>query len=155
MVRLHSCRPVTIGERFLAAAPISALAGWITAATIVNVASALDGAGIQPGDQAVPLAAAAVAVGGLAAVAALALNGGIPWYAVAFCWALVGIAIGHEARGPAPLLAGVCVIGVSAVLTVTILKLRKPGNFTAWFGGGEPAAWRRVIKENQQQTRNG
>ena len=79
------------GERWLAALVLSALAAWLTAASIVNVSAALAYSGLG-GDFKIAWAAAVmVAIGGIIAAFATLKSRGNPWYALVFCWALFGI----------------------------------------------------------------
>lgn len=130
---LGRTRLTSTTDRYLVAAPISALAAWITAATIVNIASSLNAAGVTGGDQVVELASAAVAVTVLAVVTTLALTRGNPWYAAVSCWALAGVAVGHERRPDVPLLIAVCAAGAAIILATALIQLRKPGALASWF----------------------
>src|SRR5690606_19490690 len=71
---------LTAGERFLAALPLSALAAWLTAASIVNIAGTLTFYGFRPPIDPVLLGAGIVGVGGLIAAGAVAGGRGNPWY---------------------------------------------------------------------------
>lgn len=81
----------TTGQRWLVALPLSALAAWLTAATIVNIAASLRFHGVEAGDAAPLVSAAVVIVGGAVAALALARGGGNPPYALVFLWALSAI----------------------------------------------------------------
>ncbi len=121
---------LTRAQRWLAVLPLSALAAWLTAATIVNVAASLRFHGVDAGDAAPAISAAAVIVGGTIAAMALARGKGNLPYALVFLWALSGIyAAGGQIAGIVALAAG-----VSALLVIagTIAGLRRARGNT-WF----------------------
>jgi hypothetical protein len=114
--RLSPWQPGLPGaDRWLAALPLSALAAWLTAATLVNVAAALRFHGVEAGAAAPALAAAVVLVGGAVAAAALLRGGGSPPYALVFLWALAAIyAAGGQAAGVIAAATGVAALLVVA-----------------------------------------
>lgn len=115
----------TLGERWLIVLPLTALAGWLTAATIVNIAATLRFHGIEAGPAAPDIAAALVIVGGLIVAAALISAQGNPPYALAFLWALAGIyAAGGQVSG---LVAAATAIAAIVVISATIVGLRRGG----------------------------
>jgi hypothetical protein len=82
----------TGAERWGAVLPLSALAAWLTAAAIVNVAATLRYYGIDAGPDSAPLISALIVViGGVFAAAALARGKGNPPFAMIFLWALTAI----------------------------------------------------------------
>lgn len=87
---------LTPGERWCAAVPLSALAGWLTVATTVNVAASLRFHGVEGGDAAPAIAAAVVIAAGAIAGIALWRGRGNPAYAAVLLWALSAI---HAAGG--------------------------------------------------------
>jgi len=90
----------SVAERWGAILPLSALASWLTAASIVNVAATLRYYGVDAASDVAPLTSAAIiVVGGLIAAAALARGKGNPPFALVFLWALAAIfaAGGQEA----------------------------------------------------------
>lgn len=90
----------SVAERWGAILPLSALASWLTAASIVNVAATLRYYGVDAAPDVAPLISAAIiVVGGLIAAAALARGKGNPPFALVFLWALAAIfaAGGQEA----------------------------------------------------------
>lgn len=128
-------------RRWIVAAPISGLAAWITAATIVNVASALKGLGIDGGTQAPAIGAAVIAAGVAVAVTVLIRNRGNPWFAAVFCWALVGVtAASLEPARLAPPVTIVAVGGIIAVAGAAVLTLRRSGAARHWFGNSASSA---------------
>jgi hypothetical protein len=117
--------PFTAGERWFAVLPLSALAAWLSAATIVNVAAALRFHGVQADDLAPTISAAVVVVGGTIAAVALARGRGNPPYALVFLWALAAI---HAAGGQTS--TGVAVASIVAaglVVGGAIVGLRRGG----------------------------
>jgi hypothetical protein len=71
--------------------PLSALAAWLTAATIVNVAATLKYYGVDASEAAPLVAAAVIITGGSIAAVAVWRGSGNPWYALVFTWALAAI----------------------------------------------------------------
>ena len=124
-------RPFTSGERWCAVLPLSALASWLTAATIVNITAALKFHGVEGGEATPIIAAAIIVVGGVIAAAALLRIEGNPFYAIVFLWALAAIdsSGGQEAQVVA------LATGISAMLVIaaTIMGLRA-GGARRWFG---------------------
>jgi hypothetical protein len=79
------------GERWLAYLPLSALAAWLTVATIVNISASLRFHGVEAGEAGPTIAAALVVVGGVIAAAALYFGRGNLPYALVFLWGLAAI----------------------------------------------------------------
>lgn len=120
----------TRSERWLAVLPLTALAGWLTAATIVNVTAALRFHGVEAGGNAPILAAGLVVTGGLIAAGALVSSHGNPPYALVFLWALAAIyASGGQASGP---VAVATLVAAIIVILATIAGLRR-GGVDHWF----------------------
>ncbi|MBY8823301.1 hypothetical protein [Sphingomonas colocasiae] len=78
-------------DQMLVVLPLSALAAWLTAATIVNIAAVLGHSGLEAGEAAPMLGGAVILAGGLIASAAIWRGHGNPWFAIVFLWALAGI----------------------------------------------------------------
>ncbi|WP_394268825.1 hypothetical protein [Qipengyuania sp.] len=114
---------LTAGQRWLAMVPLCALAAWLTAATIVNIAASLRYHGIEAGDLAPLIAAGVIVVGGIIAAAALLAGGGNLPYALVFLWALAAIYAAGGQQQPAIALA----TGAAAILVVgaTIAGFRR------------------------------
>ncbi|ANY19674.1 hypothetical protein A6F68_01156 [Tsuneonella dongtanensis] len=125
-------RPLATRERWLVMLPLSALAAWLTAATIVNVTSALTfygwgGNGSQPA-----LAAAIIIVGGVIAALAVYRERGNPVYAAVFLYALFAI---HADGGQrASLVAFATLAAALTVIFATVAALRHVDNRRRWFG---------------------
>lgn len=123
---------LTSGERWFAALVLSALAAWLTAASIVNISATLVYHGIG-GGFAYPLAAAAmVAIGAIIAALAVVRSRGNPWYALVFCWALLAIYFrgGQEAQS----IAVACIFGGVVVLLGLFAGISNPDNRRHWLG---------------------
>ena len=107
--------PLRRDQLWLLAAPLGLLAGWVSVAAFVNLASALDRAGIAAlRDPASPLSPALVAVATATALAVIVRTRPFPTYALAVVWALVAVLArnGAEATG---LTAGVGALLVAAL----------------------------------------
>jgi hypothetical protein len=119
------------GERWLAVLPLSALAAWLSAATIVNIAASLRFHGLEAGGGAPLVAAAVVLVGGIIAALALLRTLGNPPYALVFLWALVAIyAAGGQQEALVALAAGGAAL---LVIAGAVIGLRRGGG-AHWFG---------------------
>ncbi len=123
-------------ERWLTALVFSALAAWVSAASIVNISASLVYYGVGGGDVgegAYPLAAAImVAIGGVIAAMATVRSRGNPYYAAVFCWALVAIYFrgGQEAAS----IAYACMGAGVLVVLGAFIGIAKPQNRRHWLG---------------------
>lgn len=121
----------TRAERWLVVLPLSALAAWLTVATIVNIAAALRFHGVDAGGAAPALAAAVVLVAGAIAATALVAGRGNPPFALVFLWALAAIyAAGGQAAG---LVAAATALAALAVVVGAAAGLQR-GGAQRWFG---------------------
>lgn len=119
-------------ERWLVALLFSALAAWLTAATIVNITASLVYHGIG-GGMAYPLVTAGlIVVGGVIAAGAVAGSRGNPWYAAVFCWALLAISQRGGQLFDGILIA--CAVAAVLVITALIAGLRVRANRQHWLG---------------------
>ncbi len=111
-------RALTRGESWCAYLPLSALASWLTAASIVNITASLRFHGVEGGDASAVIAAAVIAVGGAIASIALPKGRGNMPYALVFLWALAAIyAAGGQAAAPVAIaVAAAAALVVTAVL---------------------------------------
>ncbi len=117
-------------ERWFVGLVFSALAAWLTAASIVNVSATLVYYGIG-GGFAYPLAAAAmVTIGGIIAAMAVVRSRGNPWYALVFVWALTAIYFrgGQEAAS----IAVACGFSAVVVALAALVGLTNPDNRRHW-----------------------
>jgi benzodiazapine receptor len=114
----------TLAERWLVRAPFSIYAGWITVATIVNVAVVLYQSGIViEGPAAALLAAGVLAVGGAIAVG-IALSLGDWLYALVIVWAYIGIG---EKQSGAPLVVWAAWTLAALVAVAAVVALARGG----------------------------
>jgi hypothetical protein len=119
------------GERWLAVLPLSALAAWLTAATIVNITAALRFHGLVLDTGAPLVTALVVLVGGVIAAAALLRGRGNPPYGLVFLWALAAIyASGGQQAGQ---IAVATLAAAVLVIAGMLLGLRRGGP-ARWFG---------------------
>lgn len=122
---------LTRGERWCAVLPLSALASWLTVATIVNIAAALRFHGVDAGEAGPAIGAVVILVGGAIASIALVRGGGNPPFALVFLWALGAI---FAAGGRmSELIAGAVALAATMVFVGTALGLRRAG-VARWFG---------------------
>lgn len=113
---------VSSKERRYVHLPFSVYLGWITVASIANVAAALvavDGAGggISASSWAIILLAITIVV----ALAVIFTRGDIA-YSLVILWALVGIGVKHSAVQSIVLTTGVGIAIILIALTVKVLK---------------------------------
>jgi len=111
---------------------LSALAAWLTAASIVNISATLAYHGIG-GDFAYPIAAASmVAIGGVIAALAVVRSRGNPWFAMVFCWALYAIYYrgGQEAQS----IAWACIAAGVLVIAAFLIGILQKTNRQHWLG---------------------
>lgn len=131
--RILSTSPTgfTTGERWCAVLPLTALASWLTVASIVNIAATLRAHGVYFGGETPVVAAAIVVLGGVIAAAALVAGRGCPPYALVFFWALAAIWASGGQRSA--LVAIGVVVAALLVLLGTITGLRR-GGLAYWLG---------------------
>lgn len=127
-------RPFTAGERWIAGLTFSALAAWLTAASIVNIAATLVYYGVGGGFSHPFIATIIVLIGGVIAALAVWRSRGNPWYALVFCWALLAIYFrgGQESWA----IAGATVLSALAVIYAVLAKLSDRADRHHWLGGG-------------------
>ncbi len=123
-------RRFTTGERWCAVLPLSALASWLTAASIVNIAASLQFHGVGAADTNPIISAVLVIIGGAIVCAALLRGRGNPPYALVFLWALSAIwAAGGQRAGEVAVAA---IIAALLVIIGLVLGLRRDGT-AHWF----------------------
>lgn len=119
----------SLGERLAVVLPLSALAGWLTAATIVNIAAALNFHGIVLPAPAPLISAAILLVGGVIVAAALVGTGGNLWYPIPFLWALFAIhqkaGQVHDEIATATIVAGLLVIATLVVMLASAERRKR------------------------------
>ena len=111
-------------EKLLVHVPFSVYLGWITIATIANVAAALvsvnwDGLGINPQTWTLIVLGGALII----ALAVIVTRKDIA-YSLVIVWALAGIAINQSIYGDIVTLAEIGIALVLVVLTLTIIVYR-------------------------------
>jgi len=117
--QLEAAEPHDRWRYWLAAAPFQLFAGWISAATFVNLGSTLKRGGAEVGralNMLLLLSAAALGVAIAAVTGAIA-------YAAAVAWALVGVVVANRTRDHDAAIAAVAAAAIPLVLGA------------AWFGG--------------------
>ncbi len=124
---------LSLGERIFAAPAFSALAAWLTAASIVNIAASLKYHGIMGAEPAPVITTVMIVIGaGIAAMAASRARGA-PLYGLVFAWALIAINAGGGQRFPA--IGWAAIAGIVLVLGVTVWRLSQESNRRHWFSG--------------------
>ncbi|MGT2513929.1 hypothetical protein ACVOMT_06430 [Sphingomonas panni] len=119
------------GERWCAALPLTALASWLTVASIVNIAASLRFHGIDAGASAPLVSALLLVVAGAIAAAALIATRGCPPYALVFLWALAAI---WAAGGQAATLVALAVLAAALLVVVGTLTGLSRGGVRHWLG---------------------
>lgn len=121
------------GERIFAAPAFSALAAWLTAASIVNIAASLKYHGIMGAEPAPVITALMIVIGSIIAAIAAERARGAPLYGLVFTWALIAI---NAAGGQKfAVVSWAAIAGIVLVLGVTMWRLSQDGNRRHWFGG--------------------
>lgn len=126
---------LSLRERWLVAPAFSALAAWLTAASIVNVAACLKHFGVGGPDPAPGLATVMIVIGSVIAAMAAARLRGAPLYGLVFAYALFAINAASGARFPA--VGGAATGGIILVLAVTAWQLSRKDNRCHWFSSGQ------------------
>jgi hypothetical protein len=120
-LQLRTGQPVvTAGERWLVRLPFSIYLGWVSVATIANVATTLeylkwDGAGIPPQVWAVIM----LGIGLVLALAISLMRSDVAYVAV-LIWAYVGIAVKQSAT---PLVAYAALASTGALVILVVLAV--------------------------------
>ena len=123
---------MTHSERWFAALVLSALAAWLTAASIVNISATLVYYGVGGGFTNPLAAAIMVVIGGAIAAFATYRSRGNPWYALVFCWAL--FAIYYRGGQQADTIVYACIVSGLAVLGAALAALVSSANRRHWIG---------------------
>ena len=132
-LRALSAQPsLTNGERWFAGLVLSALAAWLTAASIVNISATLVYHGVGGGFAYPEAADAMVGIGGIIAALAVARSKGNPWYALVFCWAL--LAIYFRGGQQSSFIAYACIAAGALVVVATAKCLLSADNRRHWLG---------------------
>lgn len=125
------------GERIFVAPAFTALAAWLTAASIVNVSASLKYHGIAGAQPSPAIATLMIVIGAIIAAIAAARSRGAPLYGLVFVWALAAINAAGGQRFPT--VGWAAIGGIALVLVVTAWRLSEKNNRRHWFGGqGRP-----------------
>jgi hypothetical protein len=116
---------ISASDRWLIQVPFSLYLGWITVATIANVAAVGNWAGVSTFGMAPELLAAAVLAVGMAIASWVMLRTEDVTYAGVIIWAYVGIVVKEASTPWVPWVAGLTV-AVMVMLIVAALARRKP-----------------------------
>jgi hypothetical protein len=121
------------GERIFVAPAFTALAAWLTAASIVNISASLKYHGIAGAEPSPAITTLMIVIGAIIASFAAARSRGAPLYGLVFAWALIAInaAGGHRF----PTVGWAAISGIVLVLAVTVWRLSDKDNRRHWFGG--------------------
>jgi hypothetical protein len=114
-------------ERWTVRIPFSVYLGWITVATIANVAAALaslgfDGFGVRP-----ELIASAVLIVGIAIAATFVVVRRDVAYGLVIVWAYAGIVVKEQATEPVAAVAAVGVVSIALLVALVATGLLPPG----------------------------
>jgi hypothetical protein len=120
-------------ERLFVAPAFSALAAWLTAASIVNISASLKFHGFAGADPAPFVTSVMIVIGAIIAAIAAWRVRGAPLYGLVFAWALFAInAAGGQRFAEVGLAAQA---GIVLVLAVTVWRLSQRDNRCHWLGG--------------------
>ena len=125
-------REFSLVERTIVAITFSALAAWLTAASIVNISATLVFHEILAQRSYPLLTSAIVMVGGVIASMAVWRSRGNPWYALVFVWALLAIYMRSGQQSAAIAIA--CALSGLLVLGCAALRLSLRTERQHWFG---------------------
>jgi len=120
----------TAGERWCLVLPLTALASWLTVASVVNIAASLRFHGVEGGDATPLISASVLIVAGIIAAAAILSGRGNPPYALVMLWALSAI-YASGGRQSQPVALAVVVAALLVVLSLGIGLSR--GGYRHWF----------------------
>ncbi len=114
-------------ERWAVAVPFSVYVGWITVATIANVAATLasfgfTGFGIDP-----TIVASAVLLVGLTIAVSMVLRFRDPAYGCVIVWAYAGIVVKESGTPLVPVVAGASALVVAVVVIAVVAGLARDG----------------------------
>lgn len=125
----RSARPgsgISTADRWLVQVPFSLYLGWITVATIANVAAVGKWAEVSTFGIAPELVAAAVLAVGLAIATAVMLRTADVTYAAVITWAYAGVVVKEAASAWVPWVAGLGAALMIALVLVAFTRWRSP-----------------------------
>lgn len=132
---LVTAQSLSRAERIFVAPAFSALAAWLTAASIVNIAAALKYHGFAGAEPSPVITAGMIVIGSVIAAIAAWRSRGAPLYGLVFCWALTAINAAGGKRFEAISLAAI--FGIVLVIFITVWRLSQQNNRRHWFGDGQ------------------
>jgi hypothetical protein len=112
----------TGAERWVVALPFSIYVGWITVATIANVAAALaslgfTGLGVEP-----TVIASVVLLIGLAIATVMVVRFRDPAYGLVIAWAYAGVVVKEAGTAAVPVVAGISAVVILAIAAGILLR---------------------------------
>ncbi|HVM31455.1 MAG TPA: hypothetical protein VM305_11875 [Candidatus Limnocylindrales bacterium] len=114
-------RPLRSAERWLVQVPFSIYLGWITVATIANVAIVGQWAGVPTFGIPPELIAAAVLAGGLGIAATVMLRNADVAYGAVIVWAYIGIVVKEMEIVPVAAVAGISALAVAGLIGASLV----------------------------------
>lgn len=117
---------LTGSRRWTVRLPFSVYLGWITVATIANIAQTLDAVGFDAFGVSPPLVASAVLLLGLTIALTFAWRFADIAYGGVIIWAYVGIAVKEAGTDMVPIVALVGAVAVGALLVWILLRGARP-----------------------------
>jgi hypothetical protein len=123
------------GERIFVVPAFSALAAWLTAATIVNISASLKYHGLAGAEPAPLVTTVMIVIGSLIAATAAWQSRGAPLYGLVFAWALFAINAAGGQRFAS--IGWAAIFGIVLVLAVTGWQLSRRDSRRHWFGSGQ------------------
>ena len=122
--------PFTAGERWCVVLPLTALASWLTVASIVNIAAALRFHGVEGGNATPMIAAAVLIAAGIIAATAILSGRGNPPYALVMLWALSAI---YAAGGRQSQPVAIAVVAAAILVIASLVVGLRRGGYRHWF----------------------
>jgi hypothetical protein len=117
---------ITTSERWLVQIPFSLYLGWITVATIANIAAVGEWAGVPTFGIPEPLIAAVVLLAGLAIAITVMLRTADIAYGAVIVWAYIGIVVRERETDWVPWVAGVGALVIATLILGALV--RRPPN---------------------------
>lgn len=124
--------------RWVVRLPFSVYLGWITVATIANIAQTLDSVGFDAFGLPAELIAGLVLLTGLAIAVTFVWRFADVAYGLVIVWAYAGIGVKEAATPIVPWVAGAGAVAIAALLVATIIRQRPPS--ARWMVGIRPSA---------------
>ncbi|MEX1173380.1 MAG: hypothetical protein WEG56_12310, partial [Chloroflexota bacterium] len=122
--------------RWVVRLPFSVYLGWITVATIANIAQTLDSVGFDAFGLPAELVAGLVLLTGLAIAVTFVWRFADVAYGLVIVWAYAGIVVKEAATPIVPWVAGAGAVAIAALLVATLIRQRPPS--ARWMVGIRP-----------------